>query len=136
MFQKRSEPDNAGIRDVNMTPLIDVSLVLVVILLLATPLAFESSILVRNKDPRGQQAEKQSKDEYVELRILDNETVRVNRTMVARSKLKETLRPLLEKKAARRVMIACNDGISHGTFVNVLDQAKVSGADDIAVRGK
>jgi len=30
--------------EVNMTPLIDISLVLVVILLLATPLAFESSI--------------------------------------------------------------------------------------------
>ena len=33
--------------EVNLTPLIDVSLVLVVMLLLATPLAFESSIKVR-----------------------------------------------------------------------------------------
>ena len=41
MFHERSETESPGIRDVNMTPLIDVSLVLVVILLLATPLAFE-----------------------------------------------------------------------------------------------
>jgi biopolymer transport protein ExbD len=39
---------NDSNHDVNMTPLIDVSLVLVVMLLLATPLAFESSIDVKN----------------------------------------------------------------------------------------
>ena len=57
MFQKKFEEDEA-FRDVNLTPLIDVALVLVVILLLATPLAFESSILVRNTATRGNQAEK------------------------------------------------------------------------------
>lgn len=136
MFHQRSDSDSPGIRDVNMTPLIDVSLVLVVILLLATPLAFESSILVRSKETRGQQAEKEKKEDLVELHILDDETVQVNRTTVTRSELKNTLRPLLEKKGARRVVIACDDGVSHGAFVNVLDQAKVSGADELAVMGK
>ncbi len=36
-----------GMNEVNMVPLIDVSLVLVVMLMLATPLAFESSLAIR-----------------------------------------------------------------------------------------
>jgi biopolymer transport protein ExbD len=135
MFQKKLDEDGA-FRDVNLTPLIDVALVLVVILLLATPLAFESSILVRNTSTRGNQAEKKTKDEHVELRVLDDDVVRVNRTPVARNELTATLRPLLDDTGSRRVIVACNDGVSHGAFVNVLDQAKVSGAAEIAVMGK
>lgn len=135
MFQKKLDEEGA-FRDVNLTPLIDVALVLVVILLLATPLAFESSILVRNTSTRGKQAEKKTKDEHVELRILDDDVVRVNRTPVARSELSAALRPLLDDTGSRRVVVACDNEVSHGAFVNVLDQAKVSGAAEIAVMGK
>ena len=134
MFQKKLEEDEA-FHDVNLTPLIDVALVLVVILLLATPLAFESSILVRNTATRGNQAEKKSKDEHIELRLLDDDVVRVNRSPVPRGELLATLRPLLADSGSRRVIVACNDGVSHGAFVNVLDQAKLSGAAEIAVMG-
>jgi biopolymer transport protein ExbD len=109
--------------------------VLVVILLLATPLAFESSILVRNTETRGHEAEKTSKDEHVELRILDDDVVQVNRIPVARTELLVTLRPLLDNTGSRRVIVACADGVTHGAFVNVLDQAKLSGAAEIAVMG-
>ncbi len=53
-----------------MTPLIDVSLVLVVILLLATPLAFESSIAIKQAAISGKQANEESKKERVEIDIL------------------------------------------------------------------
>ena len=52
MWMQRRQTDEEGMSDVNMTPLIDVSLVLVVILLLATPLAFESSFGVRKATSR------------------------------------------------------------------------------------
>lgn len=135
MFQKKLEEEGGAFRDVNLTPLIDVALVLVVILLLATPLAFESSILVRNTAERGKQAEKETRDNHVELRVLDDDVVQVNRTPVYRAGLVATLRPLIEDSGAERVVISCNGGVSHGAFVNVLDQAKLSGAAEIAVMG-
>ncbi len=46
LFQKKMKDQAGGINEVNMTPLIDVSLVLVVMLLLATPLAFGFSVAV------------------------------------------------------------------------------------------
>jgi biopolymer transport protein ExbD len=128
--------ERAAFRETNLTPLIDVSLVLVVILLLATPLAFESSILVRNTSSSGAQAPVKKKMTQVELLVLDDSQVRVNRSLVERADLADVLRPMLAENPSSRVVIRCEDGVSHGAFVNVLDQAKVSGAVELAVMGK
>lgn len=123
-------------KDVNMTPVIDVSLVLVVILLLATPLAFESSIAVRRSPKASSEAPDPRTMERIELSVVSESTVQVNRHKVARSELMQTLRPLLKESAHGVVTVSCRDGVSHGTFVDVLDQAKLSGASEIAVLGR
>ena len=53
-----------------MTPLIDVSLVLVVILMVATPLAFQSSIALRTAARSGRQAAVAARPERVEVNVL------------------------------------------------------------------
>ena len=119
-------------RDVNMTPLIDVSLVLVVMLLLATPLAFESSIGVNKDDATAQAAESKDDQERVEIVILSDDEVQLNTERIPRSELSAELAPLLTRSVDRTVMIACEGGVSHGAFVDVLDQAKISGAAGIS----
>jgi len=132
MREKNYKAD--GSHEVNMTPLIDVSLVLVVILLLATPLAFESSIAVKQAAASGKQAQEESKIERVELDIVSNEEVRVNRETIARADLEATLRPMLAKSAEHLVVVTCADQVGHGIFVQVLDTAKMCGAMQIAVK--
>ena len=119
--------------EVNMVPLIDVSLVLVVMLLLATPLAFESRIDVASASRTGKQAEKVAKSERVEIAIVSEDSVRVNRRLVARNDLADVLTPLMEASADRGVLVACEPRVSHGAFVDVLDRAKTCGAAEIAV---
>lgn len=136
MALKRSHKGNEGLHEINMTPLIDVSLVLVVMLLLLTPLAFESSIAIRKAAASAKQSEKREKEERVELKIISEDEIMVNRKIVSRAELGSTLRLLLKDKVQRRVVIDCEDSVSHGTFVDVLDQAKLCGAGDIAVLGR
>ncbi len=134
MFQKSLKTsDEVGI---NMTPLIDVSLVLVVILLLAAPLAFEASIGVQQSGARSKQAKQVEKREFIELSVVSDDSVRVNRRMVARNELTATLQPILARSAERQVLLSCADDIAHGTFVDVLDVAKCAGASEIAVIGR
>ena len=135
-FQKKMEEEDQGMRDINMTPLIDVSLVLVVMLLLATPLALESSIDLRRSSKTAKKAEQQKNDARIEIHIISEDEVEVNRVPVDRERLQPVLKPLLDKSSDRLVVIACNDGVSHGAFVNVLDQAKLCGAGEIAVTEK
>ena len=136
MSRKGSRRKTEGLHEINMTPLIDVSLVLVVMLLLLTPLAFESSIAVRKAAASAKQSAKKEREERVELKIISEDEVIVNRKTVLRAELSLTLRQLLADKVQRRVVIDCDDNVSHGAFVDVLDQAKLCGAGDIAVLGR
>lgn len=124
-----------GIHDVNMTPLIDVSLVLVVILMVATPMAFQSSIAVQRAAKSGQKAELAARAERVEIQIISADSVTVNRAPMPTARMQGTLRLLLDRSATRTVVVRCADGVPHGAFVGVLDEAKRCGAADIAVVG-
>ena len=127
-------PSGEGNNEVNMTPLIDVSLVLVVILLLATPLAFESSIAVRQAVASGRQATDESKKERIEIDILTDELVTINREQVPSAQLEAFLQPLLATSSQHQVIVTCADQVSHGGFVDVLDRTRQCGATNIAVK--
>ena len=119
----------------NMTPLIDVCLVLVVILMVATPMAFQSSIGVQKAAKAGKAAAVAAKAERVEISIVSADTVTVNRTTVVRKDLPLLLKPLLQLSATKTVIVHCADNVPHGAFVGVLDEAKQCGAAQIAVVG-
>jgi biopolymer transport protein ExbD len=118
-----------------MTPLIDVSLVLVVILMVATPLALQSAIVVGHASASGRSAQKARVDR-IEVSVVADDSVVVNRARVPRAALGATLRPLLEASATRDVVVRCDDSVSHGSFVGVLDELRLQGAARIAVTGR
>ena len=129
-------PDqDPGMNEVNLTPLIDVSLVLVVILLLATPLAFESNFGVRDAGAAAQSAPRDKDEARIELTILSDETVRVNRDEVSLEEFGAAIGMLLNSGGTRDVTVSCRDDVTHGTFVRVLDLTKLNGARDVAVIG-
>lgn len=136
LFNGKQKKSGDDMHDINMTPLIDVSLVLVVMLLLATPLALESSIAIKKGMDSARSAEKKKVEERIELFVLSDEVIRVNKRTVNCEDLSEALRPLMQSSTSRMVVIDCSDDVSHGTFVDVLDQTKLCGAMEIAVTGK
>jgi biopolymer transport protein ExbD len=123
-----------GISEPNMTPLIDVSLVLVVILLVATPMAFQSGIAVSRAGQSARKAEP-VKSERIEISILADDRIEVNGQPIAPGQLPGRLRPLIASSATRDVVVRCADDVSHGAFVTVLDEARTLGAASLAVVG-
>jgi biopolymer transport protein ExbD len=135
MRRKRFFRGTNGIYDPNLTPLIDVCLVLVVILLVATPMTLQSGIAV-SRAGKGGKSGAEVRASRIEITIRDDQNLTVNRTPVARSELRSVLRPMLAASQTRDVIVSCADGVSHGTFVSVLDEAKIDGAGRIAVMGR
>lgn len=135
MFQKRLKDDDGSVREVNMTPLIDVSLVLVTMLMLASPMTFESSISVQESQA-GTVEQPRVEDHPIELHIVSEDSVDVNETRYARPELRAHLRAMVDATVPPRVIVACEGEVSHGAFVNVLDQVRMSGVGDIAVVGR
>jgi biopolymer transport protein TolR len=130
--RRYSEP---GIYEPNMTPLIDVSLVLVVILMVATPMAYQSGIAVNSASRSGKQAANPTKVERIELAMFADNSVTVNRRTVPRDSLEMVLRPLILATPNAVVVLRCDDRVPHGDFVGVLDEARQLGATKIAVVG-
>ena len=127
--------ESEGIHEPNMTPLIDVSLVLVVILMVATPLAFQSSIAVNTANRSARAAAERVRTTRVEIDVLADGRVQVNRAIVPREALAATLTPLLQGDQASLVVVRCDDTVTHGAFVSVIDEARTLGATRIAVIG-
>lgn len=133
-MRRARQAGDPGIHEPNMTPLIDVSLVLVVILMVATPMAFQSSIAVSRASSSGQKA-LPARTEWVEVTIRSADLVIVNKDPVPREALALILEARLNESATRRVLIRCDDAVPHAAFVAVLDDAKACGASGIAVVG-
>lgn len=130
------KPGASGIHDVNLTPLIDVSLVLVVILLVATPLAFQSSFGVRSASSAGRQADRKAEEDRVEMTVHDDGDVTVNRRRVPTTALPAILDEAMAASSSRLVVVRCEDHVAHGAFVHAIDEARAHGAAVIAVVGR
>ncbi len=129
----RTEEQDGPLAEVNMTPLIDVSLVLVIILLLATPLAFEANFNLRQTSTSDQNVSVEAVVAKVSLEIISDTEVMVNDAVVSVQALPSAIAPLIAMAENKEVAVRCADKVSHGTFVQVLDITKLSGAMGIAV---
>ena len=96
MRTRRSFRGAPGITDPNLTPLIDVCLVLVVILLVATPMTLQSGIHVARAASSGKRGAP-VRAARIEITIRDDQSLTINRTVIARDQLGAALRPLLAK---------------------------------------
>jgi biopolymer transport protein ExbD len=56
--------------------------------------------------------------------------------LVRREQFRATLHSLLDQSFEPIVIVECADQVSHGTFVQIVDDAKSCGAAQIAVVGR
>jgi biopolymer transport protein ExbD len=133
MRSRRFRSHGDGIYEPNMTPLIDVSLVLVVILMVATPLAFQSAIAVKTAASSGKPSAARADVDRIEIEIQADGALLVNRTQCTRENLAVLLANRIGASRSRTVVIHCAAGVSHGMMVAVLDEARSAGAAQIAL---
>ena len=134
-FKRFAGPRETGIFEPNMTPLIDVSLVLVVILMVATPLAFQSAIAVRTAASSGRTAAAPADADRIEIDLASDGALKVNRATVTAENLPALLAERLASSRSRMVVLRCAAGVPHGVMVSVLDEARTAGAAQIALAG-
>ena len=123
-----------GIYEPNMTPLIDVALVLVIILMVATPMALQSSIALQRQAASGQPVQAPPPAARLLIDVEAEDRILVNGEPVAREALRATLAPRIGGETP--VIVRCAPEVTHGTFVYVLDEAKQGGAQSIAIVGR
>lgn len=115
--------------EINITPLTDVFLVLLVIFMVATPLLIQSGVKV--KLPSSTVTEAQP--EGIIITITKENKIYVGKVEVTPDELQEHLRRKLEEEKDKFVIINGDKDVFLGIAVNIMDLAKAAGAEKIAI---
>ena len=117
--------------EINMTPMIDVLLVLLIIFLVIQP-ALQKGIQV--DVPAVRQAEVTEEPDQVILRVGPGPSYRVNGTEVQLAQLRGALESALEGRTERVVFVDGSEQLAYGAVVQAIDEArKVAGIESIAL---
>jgi biopolymer transport protein ExbD len=126
--QKSDEP----ITDINVTPLVDVSLVLVIIFMAIAPFAIQAGIKVLESRAKASVG-KVSADDNVNVRLTKDGQATVNGKTVELSQIFKALSEALFASKDKMVIITADDENKVGQVVGVLDSAKQAGAAKLAL---
>jgi biopolymer transport protein ExbD len=127
-FRPRMEED-APLSGVNIIPVIDVSLVLLIILLATSPILNLPGFEV--KLPKALTAESKEKNVTISLSLKGD--LAVNEANVDVNTLIPALRKELRDKKNFLVIIRADQGVAYGKVEEVMDLAKKAGAQRIAI---
>ncbi|MCE9613380.1 MAG: biopolymer transporter ExbD [Lentisphaerae bacterium] len=117
--------------EINMVPLIDVSLVLLIIFMIMTPLLVKSQLKLEL--PEAQSGEKSPPTETVEIQVSPAGEVYVNGQAVATDGLEAALRQALPDPEHQPLLVQADKATPFEHVVTVLDLAKKIGVAKVGV---
>jgi biopolymer transport protein TolR len=131
------ELEEDAITGINVTPLVDITLVLLIIFMVTARFISEPSIGVTLPKSSSSSAGEAS-EKNVFLTIDQSHQIYLNNSPVAQEKLGESIRQLLAKRADLNLIIRADKNISHGEVISILDEVRSQGVTEfgIAVEGK
>jgi biopolymer transport protein ExbD len=122
---------------VNVTPLVDVALVVLIILMTVTPMMMKQFYLnLPKKDKDQQQQEPPPSDEANQPLVLTvdkNGVVKINQTVIKKEELKNRLPRMLAAKTQKVLYFDAHDDLEYAKAVEVLDLSRLGGARSIAI---
>jgi biopolymer transport protein ExbD len=117
--------------EINVTPLVDVCLVLLIIFMVLVPRNVpEISVRV---PPESKQRQKPPTEEPLVIGLSAEGAITLNKNAIDKTKLAETIGNQLKFRDKKVVFIDFDDKAKYGTAVEILDLAKASGAEVLGI---
>ena len=130
-FQRGSGDPFDHLADINVTPLVDVMLVLLIIFMVTAPMLHQGVAVALPKTATTNLPA--TMEDPVMLSITKDGLYYINETPVARGLLRERLERFLRGKKDRFVLLKADRGLSYGTVVETLDLLNRMGIEGLGM---
>jgi biopolymer transport protein ExbD len=117
--------------DINVTPLVDVMLVLLIIMMIVAPL-LQRGADVRMPSAANSVAKPETKDQTV-VAIDKNDRFFVNGIPVRREELRLRVEAILETKKERIVLIKADEDAKYSAIMDAMDELRAGGIEDMGL---
>lgn len=125
----------APMAEINVTPLVDVMLVLLIIFMITAPLLV-AGVPVNLPDSRAKPVEQQQ-EEPVQLSIIGDGTLYLGDEEISESALPDRLRAIAQADAGkdqpRQIMLRADKGLDYGRVMHVMGELNRAGLSRIAL---
>ena len=121
--------------NINITPYIDILLVLLIIFMVAAPLK-QYDHPVRVPQPATSAVQQNVKSDSIIVEMDLEHTIRLNQQIVTLQELESTLSEVFRYRAVKNLFIRGDSSLPYGDVFVLMDIAKRAGATDIALLEK
>jgi biopolymer transport protein TolR len=125
----RKRPIGTSLSEINVTPFIDVMLVLLIIFMVTAPM-MQSGIGVNL--PRAE-TESVPAEEGLTLTVTPDKYIHVDGSVININLLERRLQGFFAGKAKKIVYIKADEGLPYGVIVSIMDIAKKAGVETIGL---
>jgi biopolymer transport protein TolR len=131
MFRGRGEDDLTDMAEINVTPLVDVMLVLLVIFMVTAPLLTQG-LTVALPSAEGKSFE-QAATNPARIQITSTGAVYLDGVAAGSDNLDLSLGPMLRGRRIKRAMLEADKSVPYGRVVAVLDVMNRAGVEELGM---
>lgn len=118
---------------INITPLVDVALVVLIIFMVVAPMLTKTFTLTLPAEPPKDAPPPAESIEPLVMTIDADRVVRINRQVIAEGELAVVLPRMLSAAKLKVLNVDADDTVPYGEVLAVLDEARAAGAKNIAI---